>query len=335
MTQEDVRTLKVGDLVTWKDPDTYATTIEIVLDSGVEDGFKEPAFLKKVDDFQTWLDTLPFVTSSTSIVDILKAMNQSLNEDRAEAYRLPNTKNGIAQQFLLYTMSVPQGMDVNDRVTVKNDAIRMTSAWDIHDSATVINAIDEVEAKARSLGLNAHITGKAQLWQRMNPYVVNTFVTSLSIAIVTMSLLMVVVFRSVKLGLLAMLPNTLPLIFGAALLVLIGQDLDMGAVIAFSFCLGIAVDDTVHFMSNYARMTREGKAAHESIAQIFTHTAPALLTTTIILVLAFGAFMFASFLPNRNFGLFVAVILSLALIADLTLLPALLMRKTPKPEPVG
>jgi predicted RND superfamily exporter protein len=139
--------------------------------------------------------------------------------------------------------------------------------------------------------------------------------------------LMIVVFRSVNLGMLAMLPNLLPLLFGAALLVLIGQTLDMGAVIAFSFCLGIAVDDTVHFMANYARMTREGKSPREAVANIFTHTVPALLTTTIILVVAFGAFIFASFLPNRNFGLFVAVILSMALIADLTLLPALLMKK--------
>ena len=303
-----------------------ATTIEIVLDSGKEDGFKDPKVLQKVNTFQAWLDTQSYVTSNTSIVDILKAMNRSLNGDKPDAYVLPDTRQGIAQQFLLYTMSVPQGMDVNDRVTVKNDALRMTSAWDIHDSATVINAIDTVEAKAASLGLDAHITGKAQLWQRMNPYVVNTFVTSLSIAIVVMSILMIVVFRSTYLGALAMLPNLLPLLFGAALLVLIGQTLDMGAVIAFSFCLGIAVDDTVHFMANYARMTRDGKTPREAVAQIFTHTVPALLTTTIILVVAFGAFIFASFLPNRNFGLFVAVILSMALIADLTLLPALLMK---------
>ena len=304
-----------------------ATTIEIVLDSGKEDGFKNPAFLAKVNQFQDWLDTQSYVTSNTSIVDILKSMNRSLNGDKKEAYVLPDTREGIAQQFLLYTMSVPQGMDVNDRVTVKSDAIRMTSAWDIHDSATVINAIDAVEAKAADLGLNAHITGKAQLWQRMNPYVVNTFVVSITVAIVVMSLLMIVVFRSVYLGSLAMLPNLLPLILGAALLVLIGQNLDMGAVIAFSFCLGIAVDDTVHFMANYARLTREGKSPRESVAHIFTHTVPALLTTTIILVVAFGAFIFASFLPNRNFGLFVSVILSMALIADVTLLPALLMTK--------
>ena len=154
---------------------------------------------------------------------------------------------------------------------------------------------------------------------------VNTFVTSLSIAVVLMSILMVIVFRSVKLGLLAMLPNVFPLIFGAALIRGIGQDLDMGTVLSFSFCLGIAVDDTVHFMASYARLTREGKTPKEAIASIFTHTVPALTITTIVLVVGFGAFMFAIFLPNQAFGLFVAVILSMALITDLTLLPALLM----------
>ena len=304
-----------------------ATTLEIIFDSGKEDGFKDPVFLKKVAEFQDWLDGQPFVTSNASIVDVLKSMNRSLNNDDPKSYVLPDSREAIAQEFLLYTMSLPQGMDVNDRVSVKSDAIRMTSAWNIHDSATVIKEIDAVEAKAKTMGLKTHVTGKGQLWQRMNPYVVDTFVTSLSIAIVVMSLLMVVVFRSPKLGMLAMLPNVLPLLLGAALLVLIGQDLDMGAVISFSFCLGIAVDDTVHFMSNYARYLKDGKTPEEAVSQIFTHTVPALLTTTVILVVAFGAFIFAEFLPNRNFGLFVAVILSMALIADITLLPSLLMGK--------
>ena len=108
----------------------------------------------------------------------------------------------------------------------------------------------------------------------------------------------------------------------------------MGAILAFSFGLGIAVDDTVHFMANYARLTREGQSPSEAIASICTHTAPALVITTIILVVAFGAFLFASFLPNKNFGLFVSVILSMALITDLTLLPALLLGKKKDNEPV-
>ncbi len=303
-----------------------ATTVEVVLDSGKEEGFKNPVFLKKVEAFQDWLESEPYVTSANSLIDVLKSMNRSLNEDNQDFYRLPDTREGIAQQYLLYTMSLPQGMDLNDRVSVKNDAIRLTTAWDIHDSATVLAKIDLVEAKAKEMGLTGHVTGKYQLWQRMNPYVVNTFVTSITIAVVIMSLLMIFVFRSFYLGMLAMLPNFFPLLLGAALIKAVGQDLDMGTVLAFSFCLGIAVDDTVHFMANYARLTQEGKSPKEAIARIFTHTVPALTITTLVLVFAFGAFLFAIFLPNKNFGLFVSVILSLALITDLTLLPALLMR---------
>ena len=216
-------------------------------------------------------------------------------------------------------------MDLNDRVSVKEDAIRMTSAWNIHDSASVLAKIDEVEAQAKSMGLNAHVTGKFQLWQAMNPYVVRTFVVSISVAVFLMSILMVVVFRSFKLGMLAMLPNVFPLLFGAALIKLIGHDLDMGTVLAFSFCLGIAVDDTVHFMANFASQRRAGRTAEEAIASIFTHTVPALAITTIVLVVGFGAFMLSTFLPNKFFGIFVSFILSLALITDLTFLPALLL----------
>ncbi|MEE2756954.1 MAG: MMPL family transporter [Myxococcota bacterium] len=309
-----------------------ATTVELVVDSGKSEGFKDPEFLRKVEAFQNWLEEEPYVTSNNSLVDILKAMNRSLHAEKQSFYKLPESRNAIAQQFELYRMSLPQGMDVNDRVSVKNDAIRITSAWNIHDSATVLAKIDLIEEKLSSMGLAGHVTGKFQLWQRMNPYVVKTFVTSISIAVVLMSILMIVVFRSFKLGLLAMLPNVFPLLLGAALIKSIGHDLDMGTVLSFSFCLGIAVDDTVHFMSDYARLTREGRTPREAIAGIFTHTVPALMITTIVLVVGFGAFMFAIFLPNQAFGLFVAVILSLALLTDLTLLPALLMRgESPAP----
>ncbi|MGC6418451.1 MAG: efflux RND transporter permease subunit [Bradymonadia bacterium] len=308
-----------------------ATTAEVVLDSGKPEGFKDPKFLAKAEAFQEWLEKEEYVTSNNSLVDILKSINQSLNAEDEAFYTLPKSREAVAQQFLLYTMSLPQGMGINDRVSVKNDAIRITSAWDIHDSTTVLEKIDLIEEKLVSMGLNGHITGKFQLWQRMNPYVVSTFVTSISIAVMLMSILMVVVFRSFKLGMLAMLPNLFPLLLGAALITAIGQDLDMGTVLSFSFCLGIAVDDTVHFMANYARQIRSGATPKDAIASILTHTAPALVITTIVLVAGFGAFMFAIFLPNKSFGLFVAVILSLALITDLTLLPALLGKAKPAP----
>ncbi|MEE2789061.1 MAG: MMPL family transporter, partial [Myxococcota bacterium] len=194
-----------------------ATTVEIVVDSGQVDGVKDPKFLAKVDAFQTWLDAQPYVTSSTSLIDILKSTNRTLNGDKPGFYTLPTTRKGIAEQHLLYSMSLPAGMSLNDRVSVKNDALRITTAWDIHDSKGVLEKIDEIETKSAAMGLNCFVTGKNQLWQRMNPYVVNTFVFSITIAVCLMSILMIIVFRSIKLGLLAMLPNMFPLVLGAAL----------------------------------------------------------------------------------------------------------------------
>jgi predicted RND superfamily exporter protein len=310
--------------------------VELVIDSKQEEGIKDPAFLRKVDELQQWIGERPYTRSTVSIVDILKATNKSLNGDDPAAYRLPETREAVAQEYLMYTMGLPQGMDLNDRVSLKNDALRLTANLDIHDSNSVIAAIAEMDAKAAALGLDMHATGKIPIWQRMNPYVVKAFVVSLLIAISLMSLLLIAVFRSVGLGLLAMIPNTMPLLVAGALLVLIGKTLDMGTVIVFSVCLGIAVDDTVHFLTAYNRLRREGHDAQEAVARIFTYTLPACLFTTVILVIGFGVFVFAAFVPNVFFGLMCAVVLSVALAADVFLLPALLMSKRAvKADPGG
>ena len=245
---------------------------ELVVDSGEPEAIKSPEWLAKVDEFQQWIENKDTVTSATSIIDILKSMNRSFNADDPDKYAIPETREAVAQLLLLYTMSLPQGMNINDRVALRNDAIRVTSMWNIHDSKRVLAQVDEIMAKAPAFGLDAHITGKSQLWQRMNPAVVRSFVVSVSIALVLMSLLLIVAFRSVPLGLLAMVPNGVPLIVGGGMLAAIGKSLDIGTVIVFSVCLGIAVDDTVHFLSNYNRLRRSGFTPQETIAQVFTRS---------------------------------------------------------------
>ncbi len=304
-----------------------ALAVEMVIDTGEKGGIKDPAFLAKVDRFSDWLRAHEYITSVMSVVDLLKATNRSLDGDRPEAYRLPETRDAVAQQYLLYTMSLPQGMDLNDRVSVDESAIRLTSLWRKHNSRSVLPEIDEAMAEAKRLGLSVTVTGKNLLLLQMNPYVVDTFVQSVLIALGTVSLLMMLVLRSVKLGLLAMIPNTIPLLFGAALVAALGQSLDIGTIVAFGICLGIAVDDTVHFLSHYELYRREGHGPAAAVASIYDRTMPALVTTTATLVIAFGVFAFSSFVPNRLFGLLVAFILVVALVTDAFLLPALLMRR--------
>ena len=222
-------------------------------------------------------------------------------------------------------MSLPQGLDLNDRITINNDAIRMTAMWTVHDSKKTLEMIDLFENKAKEMGLNMSVTGKSPLYQSNNQLFVSSFSKSIFIAMLLISGLLCVGLKSVKTGLFALIPNILPIFLGSSFLYILDVPLDIGTVIVGSVCLGIAVDDTIHFLSTYKHYVRKNHSPKEAIEKVLTYTIPALFTTTLILVLAFAVFMFASFIPNHNFGKFVAIILSLALIIDVTLLPSLLL----------
>lgn len=311
-----------------------ALAVEMVISTGEKGGFKDPEFLRKVDSFADWLRSQDYVTSAVSVVDLIKATHRSLFADDQKEYRVPDTRAAVAETYLSYTLSLPQGMDLNDRVSVDESSIRLTSLWRLHNSLAVLPELERIQAEADELGLNMVATGKNLLLLQMNPYVVDTFMTSVIIAMVTVSLLLMLVLRSFKLGLMAMIPNMIPLLFGGALIAAVGQTLDIGTIVAFGVCLGIAVDDTVHFLSHYDEYRKQGHAPLGAVARIFDHTMPALVTTTVTLVIAFGVFAFSSFVPNRLFGMLVAFILIVALTTDAFLLPALLLRRDAGKESV-
>jgi len=298
---------------------------EISLDSGINDGIKDPLFLKKVEKLQLWIESENYVSRVISIIDILKSMNRSFNGDDQKYYKLPDTKAKIAQLLFLYTMSLPQGMDLNDRINLTNKKMRLTVIWNLQSSAETLSAIDEINNKIKELGLVGIVTGKIPLYQRMNGHVVSAFITSISLAVLLVGLLMIFIFKSWKIGLISMIPNIIPLGFGAALMTILGKPIDVGTVLVTSVCLGIAVDDTIHFLANYYKFLTEGDSIDIAIKKVMTSTGPALISTTLILVLSFGVFIFADFIPNVNFGILTALVLSSALIVDLIFLPALLL----------
>ena len=309
-----------------------ARGLEIVVRAEKEDGVKELEFLQKVETFQKWLEAKPEVTRTLSVVDILKATHRSLNGGDQAFYKLPDNKEMIGQELFLYTMSLPQGMDINDRITLKNDAIRVTALWTISDSKRWMAAAAEVADHAAKSGLDITITGKGNIYQSMNPYVVESFVRSITIALVLISILLIVVFGSFKMGMIALLPNCIPLLLGGAAFWFLGKSIDIGSVLVMSVCLGIAVDDTIHILSNYNRLIKDGLSPQDAAAEVLAHTSPALIFTTIILVLGFGTLAFATFVPNIYFGIMTAIILTLALFTDLTFLLAVLTKPNPEQQ---
>jgi len=298
---------------------------ELVIDSGKIEGIKDPVFLEKLDTLRQWLENNPHISRTINIIDILKALNRSLHGDQQAYYKLPETSDAVAQQLFLYNMSLPSGMDLNNRISLDNRYTRVSILWDLQDSKSSLAYIDLIEKKAKKLGLNATVTGKVPLYQRMVTYVVETFFFSISMALVMVTILLIFIFRSPRLGLLSMLPNVFPLAVGAGAMTLLNKPIDMGTALVTSVCIGIAVDDTIHFLTNFNNKIKEGHSVEHALALVLTYTGPALITTTVILVCGFGVFIFAEFMPNYNFGILTALVLSTAVIADLILLPAILL----------
>jgi len=298
---------------------------EMVIDSGEEEGINDPAFLHKVEAFKNWANAQPYVNKTVDVVDIVKEMNQAVNGGKKEFYRIPDKREQVAELLFLYTMGLPQGMDLNNRMTLNKDSLRMSILWKLEDTRGWLNHVELFEAKAREFGLKVATTGKFLLFQRMMDYVVMTFVNSTATAGVLVGLMMFLMFRSVKIGLLSMIPNIVPLFYGAAIMRGLNMQLNIGTVLVASVTLGIAVDDTIHFLSNYFRLIKEGRTAEEAIYEIFTYTGEALMYTTFILMAGFGLYVFGDFIPNINFGILCAIVLLVALLTDLFMTPALLL----------
>lgn len=300
-------------------------TFELVVDSGKEEGAKEPAFLRKVEAFEQRLLEIDGINRVVSLVDILRQTNRALMGGAQAEYKLPDTVQGVAQELLMYTMGLPQGMDVNDRIDVKNSSLRVTVISTLVQSNRVVDTATRIRAIGAELGLNVVTTGKNLLYQGMNGRVVESFLRSLTLAVFFIGLFILLAFRSVKMALLSAIPNTVPLLVGAAVLHFLRGTIDIGTVMVSSVCLGIAVDNTIHIVTSYQQHTQEGHSGRDSFERLLTHTGPAMITTAVVLVVGFSTLAFGSFIPNVYFGILSAVILGFGLIADIVLLPAVLL----------
>ena len=218
---------------------------------GEEDGIKEPEFLKKIDAFQNWLKSAPYITKVSSIVDVIKDVNRALNENQDSAFVIPEKKNSVSEEMMLYSMGLPVGMDLNHWSSLDNRYVRVMVMWTLKGSKATMKEIDRVTKNIPKFGLNGRIAGTTALIAGLNDYIVSTFFTSMIMAIILVSLLMTIFFRSIKLGILSMIPNVIPPLLGAGLMTVVGIKIDVGTILITSVCLGIAVDDTIYFLSNY------------------------------------------------------------------------------------
>ena len=302
---------------------TGSMTYEIILDSGVKEGAKEPRFLESIVSFEgKFKEHFHNIRFTTSLKDIVQRMQKVVNPNAKS--ELPKDKNLVAQYLLLYSMSLPQGMELNDKIDTQERYLRLTINSDIVDTSKDLEMIAWIQNyfKAKT-PYSADVQGQRAIFAYMQSSVTDTLILSISMTLAIVALTMLLIFRNLKMLWLFLLPNIAPIIFVGGVMGYLGINVDIGVAISAAVILGIAVDDTIHFFSKYFESIKV-RGFEQSIDYIISHSGNAMILTTLILSFTFAIFGVSSFVPNVNFAIVTVSALNIALLFDLVLLPALL-----------
>lgn len=306
-----------------------SVTLEIVLDTGRENGLYEPLILNKIALLAEELKadrSIIQVGKVMSIVDVIKEIHQALNENRPEFYVIPQENRLIPQEFLLFENSGSD--DLEDVVDSRFQLARITVKVPWQDAMHYVPFIKKVESLSRKLfgdEVKMETTGIMALFGRIIYAGIHSAAQSYLIAAGVITLMMVILVGSWRLGLASMLPNLTPIIVVLGLMGWVGIPLDMFTMLIGSIAIGIAVDDTVHFVYNFRRYFSQHGDAALAIRHTLQTTGRAMLTTTVVLSLGFFIFMFAAMNNLYYFGLLTGLTLILALAADFIMAPALFL----------
>ena len=302
---------------------TGPMSYELVVDSGEKDGIKSPAFMKAVEQFQKEFKvTYPDVRHVASLVDIVKTFNKVMDNSKT----VPDSNELIAQYLLLYSLSLPQGMEINDRMDVNEQLLRVTALVNIVDTSLDLEMIQWAEDWWKSTPYTAHISGQTAMFAHMQSDVTDTLVQSIMLAIGSVSLMMMFIFRNLRMIPLFIVPNVLPITLVVGAMGWLGMTIDMGVAISGAIIIGVAVDDTIHFLVKYREARKRGDDMQASLEYVMQYAGSAIIFTTVILSAAFLVFLFSQFLPNAHFGMVTAMALVIAVLVDLLMLPAILSK---------
>lgn len=309
-------------------------TLDIILDSGEQEGIKDPEFLSRLDEIEDWLNQREALGAINSLGDYLKEINQALNGDDPEYFRIPTSREMTAQFLLLYESS-GANEDLSDIKDFDNRYVRLVVPVINLEASRMQVELDTISSYLddNHVELDAIVTGTMALLTVQDTYISQGMAQSFLIALSVITIFFITLFKSVKYGLLSIIPSVLPIILAGSIAGWLGILLDQSAVVVFAMTMGIAVDDAIHVMSRYLLAKNNGASTKQSIARAMNESGRAVVFSSLVLVFGFSVLCFASFTTIIYVGLFGAIIMSLALIGDLIMLPAILYLADGSDEP--
>ncbi len=304
-------------------------TMEVVVDTKKENGWQDPVRLEKLDkltrELEGYDDGKAYIGKVISLNTIVKESNRALHENDPKEYKIPTDKALVSQELLLFENSGSD--DLEDIVDSQFSKVRITHKMPWVDSMNVQDMLKHVEDRYKETFPDDEITMTGMI-----PILVHTFVQSIHssvksyiIAFTLIAISMMFIMGDVRLGLLSMIPNLTPIILGLSLMYIYKIPLDMFTLLIGSVAIGLAVDDTIHFLHNFKRYYKESGDAALAVEQTFYTTGKAMVITTIVLSLGFYAYMAGTMEAVQNFGFLTGSVIIFALLADLLLAPALMV----------
>ncbi len=304
-------------------------TLEFSLGSGESDGISEPEYQKKLQAFEKWWYEQDYVIHVNSFHEIPMRTNRSMHGDSTQYYVVPNSREEAAQYLLLYEMSLPYGLDLNNQINVDKSETRFVVTV---ENITSNQLIAMSEAGEKWLKENApeymfaYAVSPGLMFSHLGVRQANSMISGTGLALLLISLVLIFALRSLKFGLISLIPNVAPLAVGFGIWGLVDGMVHTGITVVFGMTLGIIVDDTVHFLSKYIRARRDmGKSTEDAVRYAFATVGRAILVTTIVLVSGFVILAQSNFAMNSGMGQLTAIIVVVALVIDFLLLPTLLL----------
>jgi predicted RND superfamily exporter protein len=302
-----------------------------LFDGGGTDTIVEPAVLREIAGLQARADSEDWlVRKSYSIVDILEDLNQAFHGGDPAWHRLPESRELVAQYLLLYEMS--GGEEVEEYVSpdYRRASLELRVALaPTSSTAALVEMLDRELALRPLEASSASLTGIGALWLELMDYIVSSQIQGFLIAFSVIGVMMCLVFRSLKTGIVLLLPNLSPVVLTLGVMGWTGIPLDYNKVLIAAVAIGIAVDDTIHLMSRCRHEFGVRGDYREALRAATTDVGRALVITSVALVFGFLVFTFSVMNSMATFGVLLATTITVALVADFLFLPALVMSFEP------
>ena len=306
-----------------------SASIELVVERDEEDAVKDPEFMKRLDEFNRFSEGTSHnkivVGKSSSVVDVVKEINQVLNEDREEYYRVSMDRRMIAQELLLFENGGTD--DLENLVNTPYSKARVTLKTTWVDANQYSGLLSKIERKIEDMfgkEKSYVVTGLIPIMVKTITFLMEGMLISYLIAAVVITLMMIILLADFRLGLWSMIPNFFPVLVGLGVMGMLDLPLDAMSILVGSIAIGVAVDDTVHFMHNFRRYQYIHQDIHLAVEKTLTSTGRAMLLTTVVLSAGFFIFTLSSMNNLISFGLITGLAIIIALLGDILLAPAMM-----------